>query len=218
MKITFKIVAVLAALCLAPASFAQQQATPGTTVRPAGPVVVGQAMLQRNEARGVALVQAAPEQKSGGVIQLSIFGWLQPYADSIVQLLIAAGIAWFGKSRYGSMMDESSRQALETFLRNRASSLIADGAVKLQGKAVHVDSAFLARAASESAAAIPDALKRFGLTPDVVAQKIIDAIPQVPAGAAIVASAHAENAIDPQTVSRPVGAAPGFSPPVSGTA
>lgn len=181
-----------------------------------GPVSVGQVMAQVDPGSGKAvIVQApAPAPVSGGVIQLSAFGWLQPYADTIVQALIVAFFGVIGKSKYSQWLDQSSRDAIEIFAKNRASSLIADGAVRLQDKAIHVDNNFLYRAARESATAIPDALKRFNLSPEVIAAKIIDAIPQTAAGAAIIASGHAEEpSVAPKPVSRPA-AAPG-NPPTS---
>lgn len=156
-----------------------------------GPVAVGQQMAQRDDGGRVAIVQAAAvSQQGGGVIQLSAFGWLEPYVDTIVQALIAAGLAWLGKSKYTQWMDETARDALETFLKNSASSLIADGFVQMRGKSVQVSDAAVVREVSAANARIPDALKRFGITPDVLAAKIVDAIPQTPAGAAIVASSH----------------------------
>lgn len=165
-----------------------------------GPAAIGQAMLQPNpstdpNAPRVALVQA-PAQESGGLIQFKAFGWLEPYVDSLVQALIVVGLGWFGKTKYGQMLDDSSRASLETFLKNRASSLIADGAVKIQGKQVNVHSTLLAAAANEGAIYIPDAMKRFGLTPDAIAQKIVDHIPQTPVGAQMVVDAHKS---DPET-------------------
>lgn len=191
MKI-FRIIAAAVVLAASPA-LAQ---FPAAAEQPGGPVAVGQAQAQVDPGTNrIAIVQAPtpPDQKAGGIVHLSAFGWLTPYADTIAQALIALGAAWFAKSKYSAMMDESSRTALETFLKNRASSLLADGAVRMQDKAIHVDNAFLYRAATQASSAIPDALKRFGLTPDVVAAKIIDAIPQVQAGAAMIATAHAED-------------------------
>jgi hypothetical protein len=165
--------------------------------RVGGPVAIGQAMAQKDEGGKVAIVQAPTSSSGGGFIQLSAFGWLEPYVDSVVQALITAGLAWFAKSKYSSMMDESARAAFETFLKNSASSLIADGAVKLENKTLKVDSPTLYQAAREAETRIPEALKRFNLTPEVVAARIVDAIPQVSAGAAIIATAHAP---PPQTV------------------
>jgi hypothetical protein len=142
-------------------------------------------------AQGIGQMAIAPAP-SGGIIRLAAFGWLEPYVDTLVQLLIAAGFSWFAKTKYGQMMDKESREALEMFLKNRASSLIADGAVAMEGKSIVVSNAALAAEANQAARVIPGALKRFGLTPEVVGARIIDAIPQVAAGAAIVSQAHAK--------------------------
>lgn len=158
-----------------------------------GPVAIGQEMLRRDAGGNVTLIQAPPvPPSSGGMIQLSAFGWLQPYVDSIVQALLGLGVAWLGKSKYSQWLDQSGRDALEAFARNAASSLIADGFVQMQGKAIAVPSAALANEVNTAADRIPDAMKRFGITPGGLAQKIVDAIPQTPAGAAIVAGAHAQ--------------------------
>lgn len=162
-----------------------------TTTAPAGPAVIGAAQAQVDPGTGkIAIVAAPVQQKSGGIIHLSAFGWLAPYVDTLLQGLIALGFGILGKSKYSQWLDQSSRDALEVFLKNRASSLIAEGAVKISGKSVQVDNNLLYRAANEASTAIPDAMKRFNLTPDVVAKKIIAAIPQVPAGSVIVAEAN----------------------------
>ncbi len=195
--------------------------SPATAQFPAaqtgGPAAIGTVIASKDDAGKVTIVQApAVEQKSGGIINLSAFGWLAPYVDSIVQALIVAAFGVIGRSKYTQWLDQSSRDALETFLKNRASSLIADGAVRIQGKAVHVDSNLLYRAATEASSAIPDALKRFKLTPEVVAQKIVDAIPQTAAGATMVADAHKEEPAEPVTVTDRPPAAPYLSNPPTG--
>lgn len=210
------------------AQFTDPQAQPPVSIAPpkqGGPIAIGQMQAQRDDSGKVSIIQApavAAPATSGGIIQLSAFGWLEPYVDTVVQALIVAFFGWIGKSKYSQWLDQSGRDALQTFLQNRASSLIADGAVRLQGKAVHVDNNMLYRAASEATTAIPDALKRFKLTPDVVAAKIIDAIPQTTAGAAIVAAAHIDdvNGAAPVPVtdrpsSAPEVAAPNQMPPTS---
>lgn len=184
--------------------------------RPSGPVAIGQAQAQRDPDTGrVAIVQATnpPAPASGGIIQLSAFGWLEPYIDTIAQALIVAFFGWVGKSKYSQWLDQSSRDALEVFVKNRASSLIADGAVSMRNKSVQVDNPLLYRAAAEASTAIPDALKRFGLSPEVVAAKIVDAIPQTTAGAAIIAGAHQETDAAPVPVTDRPSSAPQVATP-----
>jgi hypothetical protein len=206
--------ALIAAALLALALPAAAQ-FPAAADQPGGPVAIGQAQAQVDPAtQKVAIVQstAPAPAPSGGVIQLSAFGWLQPYVDTVVQGLIVVAFGWLTKNGYTQWMDASARASVEVFVKNRASSLIADGAVRMQDKAVHVDNSFLYRAARESSTAIPDALKRFGLTPDVVAAKIIDAIPQTPAGASIIATAHTE---DTEVAPVPVANRPSSAPQVA---
>lgn len=204
LALAFALVAALASPALA--QFPSDKAATGS-------VAVGQAQAQVDPASGKVAIVAAPavEQKSGGIIHLSAFGWLAPYVDTLLQGLIALGFAIIGKSKYSQWLDQSSRDALEVFLKNRASSLIADGAVRISGKSVHVESNLLYKAAREASTAIPDAMKRFNLTPEVVAQKIIDAIPQVPAGSAIVAASHNESG-EPNPVTDRPPAAPSTGP------
>jgi hypothetical protein len=135
---------------------------------------------------------AIAQQSSGGVINVGdAFGWFAPYVNSAVGALITVGLTWLTlllRTKLNVSIDDSMRQALETFLKNQASSLIADGAVKFQGTAVNVSSPALAAAANTALKLIPDTMAHFGLTPEVIAQKIIDAIPQNATAAAVVAA------------------------------
>jgi hypothetical protein len=182
---------IIALLLLA--SPAAAQFVGSTPTQPSGPVALGQAMAQVDDHQRVSIVQVGQPQQ-GGIISLKAFGWLEPYVETAVQLLIAAAFSWFAKTKYGQMMDKESRDALEVFLKNRAASLIADGAVSIEGKSITVNSANLAAEISSANRLIPGALKRFGLTPQAVGEKIVDAIPQIAAGAAIVAQAHSKPA------------------------
>ena len=185
----------VAVLALASPALAQAPAQPG------GPMAIGQVAAQVDPQGHVAIIQAplvaAPQASTGGVINLSVFGWLEPYVQALVQAIALTLLGLFFKSKYGQNLDQSSRDSITTFVTNRASSLIADGAVKIEGKAVQVDNPLLLKAANEAATSIPDAMKHFGLTPEVVAQKIIDAIPQTQSGAAMIATAHAADAAPP---------------------
>jgi hypothetical protein len=195
MKSFFKLGVVVGALLMLSATLAPMMMVHAQFSLPegkGGPVAIGQVAAEVDPSTGkVAIIQApAVAPVSGGVIQLSAFGWLEPYVDSIVQALLGLGLAWLGKSKYSQWLDQSARDSLEAFAKNAASSLIADGFVEMQGKAVKVPSAAIANEVNTAADRIPDAMKRFGITPGGLAQKIVDAIPQTPAGAQIVASAH----------------------------
>lgn len=120
-----------------------------------------------------------------------------PYINAVISALILAGVTWLGakiKQKTGIQIDQGHRDALTHALQSEASSLIADGAVKMNGLTVDVKSPELAEAAQALAKRVPDAIAHFGLPPEVLAQKIIDAIPQTAAGAQIVAAAHDQQA------------------------
>jgi hypothetical protein len=158
-------------------------------------------------------------QKAAGIINVGqAFGTiLEPYIDAAVNALILAAMGWFAfflRTRLNISIDQGQRDALTKFLQNRASSLIADGAVRMDGVTVKVNNERLADAVNAAAASIPDAVAHFGLTPDVLSAKIIDAIPQVPAGAQIVAQAHVD--ATPMTDAQKSAAAPTKEPTPTG--
>lgn len=132
-------------------------------------------------------VMAQPTQ-AGGVINIGqAFGPLvQPYVDAAVQALIAAlgaWVVWILKTKLGINIDEQHRDALVSAAQRQASSLVADGFVKIeQNGKVAVDSAALANAANAALLAVPDAAKHFDIeSPAAFAQRIVDALPHVPA-------------------------------------
>lgn len=104
--------------------------------------------------------------------------------NGAVMALITAGVGWLGvilKSKWNIDIEAKHREALTAFLNRQASSLVAKGAVKVQGLQVQVGSDALAVAANTALHAIPDALKFFGLTPETIQKRILDLLPQQPA-------------------------------------
>lgn len=200
--------AVLAAAVLCGGTaHAQFPTPPGTSVRTIDgqviqvPITSSQmrATLASPQAIGGPLgspTYVVPQQpaQAGGVIDVGqAFGFLAPYINSALGALISAGLGWLWyllQKRFKINIDEGNRDAIHTALLNAAASLIADGAVHLQGKAIQVPNAEIANAVNEVIAAAPTAVSHFGLTPEVLKQKIIDKIPQVPAGAAMLAVAN----------------------------
>jgi hypothetical protein len=137
-------------------------------------------------------VFVTPPNKSGGIIDIGkLFGDVaEPYINAIIEALIVAGVGWVTKrihDKTGIEIDAKNRDALTTFLQNEAGALMAKGAVRIEGKTVHVQSEALAAAANNASNVIPDAAKHFGLTPDYVADRIVAQIPQIAAGAQIMA-------------------------------
>lgn len=136
-----------------------------------------------------------PPAKGSGFISIGRpFGdFLEPYIDAAVQALIAALISWVCwkiKEKTGVEIDQKHQEILTKALSNQAGSLIADGLVKVEGEKISVPNEHLAAAADEVMKVVPDVAKHFGLTPDYVAARIVDTIPQIAAGAQLVA-AHA---------------------------
>ena len=138
--------------------------------------------------------------KGGGVINIGqAFGTVaQPYIDAIFNAMILAGVSYLGlvlKQRFGITIDQGNRDALTKFLENSAASLVADGAVKMQGTKITVSDAAMAAEANTALSRIPGALAHFGIdgptAQKIIEAKILDAIPQTAAGAQIVAAAHA---------------------------
>lgn len=138
-------------------------------------------------------VLAAPVAHAAPIEIGQAFGTaLQPYIDAAVQALIAALVGWvliLAKNKLNVSIDDSRRDAVVTFLKRQASSLLADGAVKLKGVKIEVDNAALANAANKALDAIPDALKHFNLSPAALQERIVDMLPKEPAVAAAQATA-----------------------------
>lgn len=129
----------------------------------------------------------------GGFISIGKpFGdFLEPYVDALVQALIAGLVSWLAyriKQRTGVEIDKHTQDILTKALSNQAGSLIADGMVKVEDGKVNVHSEALAHATEDLMKSIPAAAKHFGLTPDYVSKRIVDTIPQIAAGAQMIAA------------------------------
>lgn len=118
-------------------------------------------------------------------------GGLQDYINAIVTIVITALVGWvlyLVKSKLNISIDDSMRDALQTWLQRQASSLVAAGAVKVQGLKIDVQNQTLADVANLALKEIPDAVAHFGLTPDKLAAMIQDKIPHVPVVASVAAA------------------------------
>lgn len=134
----------------------------------------------------------------------------QAVTGSMVDIIngaVAAGItalvAWVAmviKNKFNIDIEAKHREALTAFLNRQASSLVAKGAVKVQGLKVEVGSDALAVAANAALHSVPDALKFFGLTPESIQKQILDLLPQQPAVAQ--AQAIALDTANPATASK----------------
>lgn len=120
----------------------------------------------------------------------SLFGALKPYVDEMVATLIAAAFAYVAlllrsvatrfKEKTGIDMEEALRQieahhraAIEAFLVTQAGALIAKIGDPLLAMKLDLKNETLAYLANEALVRVPDALKRFGLTPEVLRGRIL---------------------------------------------
>ena len=94
--------------------------------------------------------------------------------------VLVGWVALVARKKFNIDIEAQYRAALTAFLQRQASSLIADGAVKLNGVKITVQNDALAAAANTALAAIPGALKCFGLTPDRIQHMIVDMLPKQP--------------------------------------
>lgn len=195
--------AALATFASAPA--AAQFATttsPDQPLWPGGPTSAQ--IVQQHQIEQAAQVQkpvspaVAPSGGAGVIDVGQDFGSWQPFVNTLVGGLLSAGLSWLGyllHKKFNITITAEQRDALQTALMNQASSLIADGAASLKGKKIEVSDPKLAQAVDELKKSVPAAVKFFNLdTPDgqkALADKIVDKIPQVPAGAQMIAQAHA---------------------------
>lgn len=152
----------------------------------------GQALAQQ---AGITPPAAPVAVEGGGIINIGqAFGSvMQPYVDAAINALILAFVSWLGvvlKQKFDINIDQAHQAAWARAAQNQAGSLIADGFVKMDGLKVNVNNQALATAARDAIASIPDAAAHLGLTPDYVAARITDMIPQIAAGAQMIGDAH----------------------------
>lgn len=142
----------------------------------------------------VVIASLAPAHADGGIIDVgqAFSAVAAPYINAVVNALVAALIGWVAlrfKQKTGIDIDASHRDAFTRALQNQAASLIADGMTRLDNYGrVTVASPAMARSVNDLLASVPDAAKHFGLTPEFVAKRIVDMIPQVgiPAAAPVI--------------------------------
>jgi hypothetical protein len=157
-------------------------------------------------AAGFVLIVLAPGVALAATIDVgqAFTGGLVDAVNGVIAGLITALVGWVMvtlKTKFNIEIEAKHREALTAFLQRQASSLVARGAVKVQGLKVEVSNDAVAVAANTALHAIPDALKFFGLTPEVLQKRIVDLLPQQPAIAQ--AQAVALDVANPATPSQP---------------
>ena len=104
---------------------------------------------------------------------------LLPFIQAIVLgVLVPVAVAFFLK-KLNLDMEAQHRDALQTSLTNAAGLLIQKGAAQAGKLTVDVKSAQMAAAIRYVQDSAPDAVKRWGLTPEAIAEKVRAKLPQV---------------------------------------
>jgi hypothetical protein len=91
---------------------------------------------------------------------------------AVLATAVVLGLAYLAKRFVGVQLDQSNRDALQTFLTNAAGALVAKYGSGLKDVSVDVKNQTLADLANEAEARIPDALAHFGLDPDTLTSRI----------------------------------------------
>lgn len=157
-------------------------------------------------ALGAALISAALISGAYAAtidVGQAVTGGLQEIVNGVVAAAISVLIGWLAivvKNKFNIDIEASHRAALTAFVQRQASSLIAMGAVQLNGLKIEVGSQALADVANKGLTAVPDALKFFGITPAYLQQMIVDLLPKEPSVAQ--AQAVAMDVANPTTPSK----------------
>lgn len=142
----------------------------------------------------------APAAAATIEIGQSLGGWLPELAATAAAVFVG-WLCIVAKNRWHLEIEAKHRDALITWAKRMASSLVADGEARVVGLKVDVKSDMLAAAANTGLKAIPDALKFFGLTVNDLPERIKDALPQESAIAQALAIAI--DTANPTTPSQP---------------
>lgn len=183
-----------------------------------GAAAFGVAILLRRSGRAwsravpaaLVLLLIAPGFAFAATIDVgqALTGSLQDIVNGAVAAIITYLIGWLvmtAKTKFNIDIEAKHREVLTAFVQRQASSLVADGAVRLNGVRVNVNNDTLAVAANAALQAIPGALKFFKLTPERIEGMIIDMLPKQPSVAQ--AQAIALDVANPATPSTPTAAA-----------
>lgn len=195
----------LAVMALTIGAVAQPTFTPPPNAVEATPVpgpVIGAGSIGQPTLVVPAPQVAVQQDKKGALFDVgqAFSDAAAPYINAVIQALLLAGVTWVlaQVSRFtGKGIEAKDRDALVRGLTNQAGSLLADGVVKIQNGKVSVDTAHLENAANDLLKSLPDAAKSFGLTPEFIAKRIVDFVPQTSAGAELMTQAQAPAATPP---------------------
>lgn len=151
----------------------------------------------------LVVAMLSPARAADVVVGAAIADMLRDIVAPVVSAAVMALVGWVAmvlKNKFNVDIEAQYRDALTAFLQRQASSLIADGAVRLEGVKINVQNDALAAAANAAFTAIPQVMKFFNLTPDRIASMIVDMLPKQPAVAQ--AAAVAIDTANPSTASK----------------
>jgi hypothetical protein len=146
--------------------------------------------MKRHFSRGLAaalfVFVSAPAFAQTEVAVEGIYNVLQPYLLAVVSVVATAIVGWLAelvRRKFNLDIDAAHREALQTALTNGAGLLIGKAGGAVAGRKLDLKSAALAEAVNYVLAAVPDAIRYFGITPEAVAEKLQAKLPQIPANA-----------------------------------
>ena len=111
-----------------------------------------------------------------------IFGAWRPYLvelASIAAMAVVGLLAELARRKFNLSIEAEYRTSLQTALTNAAGLALNKLGNSLQGKEIPVNSPALAAAVNYVGKAAPEALKKFGLAPEDLREKILAKLPQV---------------------------------------
>lgn len=112
----------------------------------------------------------------------SLFGVLRPYVVELVGVAVAAVIgilAELARRRFGLDIEARHRASLQAAITGAAGLALNQLGNSIQGKTIDVKHAAIADAVNYVLKSAPDALAKFGLGPQEIAEKIVAKIPQI---------------------------------------
>ena len=112
----------------------------------------------------------------------SIFGAWKPYIVEVLQIVVAAIVALLAelaRRKFNLSIEAEHREVLQQALTNGAGLVLNQLGNSLEGKTVDLHSAAVAKAVDYVARSAPDAMKKFGLAPEDLREKIVAKVPQV---------------------------------------
>lgn len=111
-----------------------------------------------------------------------IYALLQPYVLAVVSVLATAIVGWLAellRRKFNLDIEAAHRDALQTALTNGAGLIAGKIGGALAGRTIDLKSVLLAEAVNYVLQAVPDAVRHFGVTPELLAEKILAKLPQM---------------------------------------